>query len=87
MTTARFPKASISEQVLRKALYWLSESGGWELSEDFDQFEVILVNESLKRELHRLVNDFRLREELDTRTSSARENVVMAALNRLSRTD
>lgn len=87
MTTVWFSKESLSEKVLRKALYWLSESGGWELSEDSDQFKVVLAEDSLTEELNRLVNDFKLREELDIRTSNARENVVMAALKRLTRAD
>lgn len=87
MTSYRFAKAQVSEPVLRKALYWLSEQTDWQLDDAGEEFQVTLSSPEAAAELHRLVNDFVLRETLDRKTGQARERVIAAALDRLSRSD
>ena len=87
--TLNLPKASYSESVLRKALYWLTEFCEWTLDEVDDSWQIaLLTNDSefdcCKAELNRLLNDFLLRERLDTATKHMRRKIVTAALSKLS---
>ena len=67
---AAFPKSQYSEHVVRNALYWLSEHTQWVLTDDESCWHVRLLDGSFENlaTLNRLLNDFRLREDLDRRT-------------------
>jgi His-Xaa-Ser system protein HxsD len=76
-----------SEQVVRKSLYWLSELSGWELSDDAASWIVNLHSDSAEATttLHRLLNDFLLRESIDRTTKGLRARVISAALKKLGK--
>ena len=78
-------KSDFSESVIRKALYWATEIGDWELDSGGDDWEVT-INADGKgvTKFHRILNDFILRERLDAQTKSLRTDVIKAALTRLA---
>ena len=82
------PIDKYSEQVIRKSLYWLSEKCKWQLIEKSDSWNITIFGEdSLEEyanEFNRLLNDFKLREKLDSETKNLRLKVVSAALKKMS---
>lgn len=87
MQRVNLPKSLYSEQVVRKSLYWVSEVTRWELSDDDASWIVTLHDASPEAtaSLYRLLNDFRLREDLDRATKGLRARVIAAALTRLGK--
>ncbi len=89
MVTIKLEKSNYSESVIRKSLYWLSEVSDWQLQEDSTSWDVMLntISDEQKftiiSELHRLMNDFILREKLDNDTLGMRNQIVVAALQGL----
>ena len=82
---AEYCKANISESVIRKALYWASESIDWQLESSSDHWRISWTGyASDKAQLDRLINDFLLREQLDQRTGDLRRHAIEAALRRLT---
>lgn len=79
------PKSQYSEAVIRKSVYWLSESCAWELADEEDAWVITLHADAPEHAatLHRLLNDFRLRESLDAATKGLRAQVIRAALQKL----
>lgn len=75
-------KATYSEQVIRKALYWCSEYGLWSLSENDTHWQIRYEPNAVNfyEQLHRHLNDFKLRELLDKRTGQLRYKIVDSAL-------
>ena len=73
---------SISETVLRKALYWCSPFGAWTLQNNKDSWVINVTDPSPEFEfnLHRHINDFVLREKIDSETGSLRQKIIVAAL-------
>jgi len=87
-TIVQLRKDAFSENVIRKSLYWLSEICKWELCETDNNWLVTLMPRSpddrtCKAELDRLLNDFKLREELDKSTKGMRVKIVSAVLKKL----
>lgn len=90
--TVCLPREGVSETVLRKALYWLTEACEWELEEGQGHWQVTLRGgqdgpNSCRAEFDRLLNDFLLRERLDQKTGHLREQITLAALKGLVRDD
>lgn len=81
----RLPRTQYSETVVRKSLYWLSEVCDWQLDVDEDAWLVSIPEDNVDiSQLHRLLNDFTLREKLDQKTGALRNRVIDAALTRLA---
>lgn len=86
MKQIRLLKSQVPETVLRKTLYWVSESCGWTLEEESEHWAVDLSTEDPAdvEQFHRVLNDFVLRAELDDRTRNLRVRIVSSALSRLA---
>ena len=71
-----------SELVVRKALYWCSPEAGWTLAQQDSHWLVCVANpgNSFEETLHKHLNDFILREKLDVKTRSLREEIIKASL-------
>lgn len=83
MLIIRLSQDNYSEAVLRKSLYWSDPDTSWMLGVH-EGFWVISVEEpvqSFEATLHRYLNDFLLREKLDVRTRSLREDLIKASLH------
>ena len=73
----RLPKHDYSESVVRKALYWASEIGEWQMERDGNDWVITLDSDSQGvTDLHRILNDFILREKLDAKTAINRKSDV-----------
>ena len=77
-------KARYSENVVRKALYWISEQCGATIKETDEFWLIALDADDCAFELQRLLNDFLLREKHDVVTKNMRLAIVSAALKRLA---
>ena len=92
LITESLAKADYPEDVVRRALYWMSDLADWELSDQDDAWEIQLrptVDHpvDLKARFHRHLNDFLLRYQLDEKTDHLRERIVVQALKRLADAD
>ena len=82
-------KQQYSELVLRKALYWLQPQYQWIL-EDNETEWVIIANcheeefLNFQSELNRLLNDYVLREKVDSNTEELKLAIIRKALKDLS---
>ncbi|MFC1333184.1 MAG: His-Xaa-Ser system protein HxsD [gamma proteobacterium symbiont of Clathrolucina costata] len=78
-----FNRDDYSEQVIRKALYWLSETCEWSLGEEGSDWIVRVKGDvdNAEFELSRLLNDFKLREQLDIETKGMRKELIRSALH------
>ena len=90
MKTVGFKKKSISENVLRQSLYWLSSKCDWGLEETKEAWEIHLNCKESEIEknisfLNRLINDFKLREEIDSKTLNLRQKIITKVLMDLSK--
>lgn len=83
--TVILEKADYSEECIRKALYWFSAFNLWELTESPLKWTVNIVDHDDKSEanLHRLLNDQKLRERIDIETASIRRSIVRKVLSSL----
>ena len=84
MKLLTLPK-SYPESVVRKALYWCSTDGNWTLKEDEKNWFIACEDEhdEFESTLHRHLNDFLLRYELDQKTGHLRHAIVESALKGL----
>lgn len=85
-------KSTYSEDVIRKSLYWLSEHCQWELNEKDNSWEVCFRGKednivSAKTTFHRILNDFKLREQLDAVTGNLRKKIITNTLIKLSQSE
>lgn len=78
-------KTTYSENVIRKALYWMSATTTWLLEEDESHWIVVLTikNEGDTGKFNRLLNDQVLREKIDNETGMARRSIIKKVLNSL----
>lgn len=85
-STLFLSKNEYSESVIRKSLYWLSESHSWSLESDEERWIVCFDNPSadVVSELFRLLNDFKLREQLDASTKHLRLELIRSALHEIA---
>ena len=82
-------KSEFSNTVVRKALYWISESATWSIK-DVDEKYIIDIkpievsNSSfIEDEFHRLLNDFYLRERIDKSNKGLRKEIIKQALTKV----
>jgi len=82
-------KSEFSNIVVRKALYWISESATWSIK-DVDEKYIIDIksievsnSSSIEDEFHRLLNDFYLREQIDKSNKGLRKEIIKQALTKV----
>ncbi len=82
MLLIKLQRAFYSELVVRKALYWCSSESGWTLQLQDDHWLICVKTPTCSFEeiLHKHLNDFLLREKLDKKTRSLREEIIKASL-------
>ena len=71
-------KTKNSERVLRNSLYWMSAVTRWNLEEDNESWLVSFepFNHEVEFEFDRLLNDYKLREKLQTHTGQIRTSII-----------
>jgi His-Xaa-Ser system protein HxsD len=80
-----FKKDKYDEQLIRRALYWLSAHCEWTLDEDENSWLVHYDGDTeLRTVLHRLVNDQILRQKIDRSTANLRERIIRKVFKELS---
>ncbi|MCG9733397.1 His-Xaa-Ser system protein HxsD [Pseudoalteromonas shioyasakiensis] len=83
-------KKLYSELVFRKALYWLKSEYQWTMEENEGEW-LIKLNCSQEDfvncnyELHKLLNDYSLREKIDSQTDDLKLAIIRKALKDLSK--
>lgn len=67
-----------SEWVLRSTLYWMSSITRWKLDEDDQHWLVSFEdwNDEVEFEFERLLNDYKLREKLQSHTGHVRTSII-----------
>jgi len=82
-------KKDFSETVIRKALYWLSEDATWKVQDNNENFIINFTpikaesENFIEEKFHRLLNDFYLREKIDTLSKNLREKIIEQALTKV----
>lgn len=71
-------KKMYSEWVLRNSLYWMSTVARWKLEEDDHNWFVCFENwnDEVEFEFERLLNDYKLRENLQSHTGQVRTSII-----------
>ncbi|WLS79827.1 His-Xaa-Ser system protein HxsD [Erwinia pyri] len=71
-------KNEYSEWVLRSSLYWMSAVARWKLDEDEQSWGVSFepFNDQVEFEFERLLNDYKLRQKLQTHTGQVRTSII-----------
>ncbi|PPC67139.1 His-Xaa-Ser system protein HxsD [Pantoea sp. ICBG 985] len=71
-------KTMHSEWVLRSTLYWMSSITRWKLDEDDQHWLVSFEdwNDEVEFEFERLLNDYKLREKLQSHTGHVRTSII-----------
>lgn len=71
-------KNEYSEWVLRNSLYWMSTVARWKLDEDDEHWLVSFedLDDKVKFEFERLLNDYKLRESLQAHTGQVRTSII-----------
>lgn len=83
-------KKLYSELVLRKALYWLKPEYQWTMEENETEWLIKFSCSQddfalCKYELNKLLNDYCLREKLDSQTDDLKLAIIRKALKDLSK--
>ena len=75
-------KSNHSEWVVRNALYWLSARCKWSLTENESHWLVELeeMDSDTHHEISRLLNDYRLRELVMSKTGVLRDSIAQGVL-------
>jgi len=85
----RVSKDDYSENIVRKALYWLTEDAEWVYGNNEKEFIITLATQDekempyIKAKLHRLLNDFYLRQKIDDATKQLRNKIIEQALTKV----
>lgn len=83
-----YKQTQISELTLRKALYWMSNMVPWTLECEGEKWTIVFEcdeNEiAIKQKFEVLINDYILREELDSKTSDLKHAIIKKSLKDLS---
>lgn len=82
-------KQLYSEIVVRKALYWLKPEYQWTMEENENEWLITLSCSQddffhCKYELNKLLNDYSLREKIDSRTDDLKLAIIRKVLKDLS---
>ena len=83
----KLDKKNYSEYVIRNSLYWQSQFCSWHLEETPLEWIVVVEAESPKDyfEFERLLNDYKLREAVMSKTNDIRTSIVDSVLNGIDR--
>lgn len=78
------------ELVLRKALYWLKPEYQWTMEENESEWLITFICSQddffhCKHELNKLLNDYSLREKIDSQTDDLKLAIIRKALKDLSK--
>lgn len=71
-------KTACSEWVIRNSLYWMSAYSRWKLDE-YDDYWIVsfdTVSGEVEFEFERLLNDYKLRERLQSQTGQVRNSII-----------
>ena len=86
-----YQKENVSEIALRKALYWMPSSTVWSLNDQGNIWEVFFENDreanecnKIKYQFEKLLNDYVLREVLDSKTNALKHAIIRKSLKDLS---
>lgn len=76
-----------SEFVVRKALYWMSAMTEWTLVIKDDIAEITFTNdnEEVNYLFNQLLNDFKLREQIESKTKNIRDSIMHKVLASLDK--
>lgn len=71
-------KTTYSELVIRNSLYWMSATSRWKLNEDDEHWFVSFESwdNEIEFEFERLLNDYKLREKLQSHTGQVRTSII-----------
>ncbi|AMJ96872.1 hypothetical protein AVL55_00975 [Alteromonas macleodii] len=83
-------KKRYSELVLRKALYWLESGCQWDIEENESEWLITFSCSQddfvrCKCEFNKLLNDYYLREKIDSQTDDLKLAIIRKALKDLSK--
>ena len=81
----KLTKEKYSAHLIRKSLYWLSKECAWTLDEN-ETYWLISFNlggNNCAQQLHKLLNDHILRDELDKQTNQLRYEIIKSALKKV----
>lgn len=75
-------KSTYSEWVIRNSLYWLSSVTDWQLSDSDGCWTIMLTdnNDQIVSQLHRLLNDYKLREIIASKTQRITDSIAVNVL-------
>lgn len=75
-------KSSYSEWVVRNSLYWFSSVTDWQLSDSDSYWTITLTDndEQIVSQLHRLLNDYKLREIIANKTQRITDSIAVNVL-------
>ncbi|HCV01583.1 MAG TPA: His-Xaa-Ser system protein HxsD [Pseudoalteromonas sp.] len=84
-----FKKQQYSEVVLRKALYWLQHQYQWALEDNENEWLIKVSCDGndfihFQSELNKLLNDYSLRDKLNSNTEDLKLAIIRKALKDLS---
>lgn len=84
-----YDKSKVSEITIRKALYWMSDSAEWSLDGEDETWRVefavsVQEQQQVKMKLEQLVNDYLLRENVDSNTLPLKNAIIQKSLKDLS---
>ncbi|KAA1194873.1 His-Xaa-Ser system protein HxsD [Photorhabdus heterorhabditis] len=71
-------KTACSEWVIRNSLYWMSAYSRWKLDE-YDDYWIVSFDTysgEVEFEFERLLNDYKLRERLQSQTEQVRNSII-----------
>lgn len=75
-------KSNYSEWVIRNSLYWLTPVTDWQLSDSDSLWTISLTdnNDQILSQLHRLLNDYKLREIIANKTQRITDSIAVNVL-------
>lgn len=83
-----YKQSQLSELSLRKALYWMSAITPWTLEREGEQWKIYFECSGeeiiIKQKFESLVNDYLLREALDSKTGDLKLAIIKKSLKDLS---
>lgn len=87
MKILKFTTEQYSESVLRQALYWMTPITEWSLTINGSLAEVILKkdNDEISFHFHQLLNDYKLREHIESKTKNIRDSIMQKVLASLDK--
>lgn len=77
-----FTAEQYSESVLRQALYWMTPITEWSLIINESLAEITLEKDEdeISYHFHQLLNDYKLRENIESKTKNIRDSIMQKVL-------